>query len=77
MILLNYRPFDIEVTDHLITGDALRDMETIIRKSKADLVVVPAWGNDTQIRDVDKTNFIGSIAERIVRVSKVPVMIIK
>ncbi len=76
-IMNEAEPFDIEVTDHLITGDALRDMETIIRKSKADLVVVPAWGNDTQIRDVDKTNFIGSIAERIVRVSKVPVMIIK
>ena len=77
LILKEAEPFGIEVIDHLITGDALRDMETIIRKSGADLVVVPAWGNDTQIRNVDKTNFIGSITERIIRVSKVPVMIIK
>ena len=77
LILKEAEPFGIEVIDHLITGDALRDMETIIRKSGVDLVVVPAWGNDTQIRNVDKTNFIGSITERIIRVSKVPVMIIK
>lgn len=77
LVLKEAEPLGIKVTEHIIVGDALRDMETIIRKSKADLVVVPAWGNDTQVRHVDKINFIGSITERIIRVSKVPVMIIK
>lgn len=67
----------LKVIEHLIMGDPLRDMETIIRKTGADLVVVPAWGIDTQVRGVDKTNFIGSIAERIIKVSKVPVLMIK
>ncbi len=77
LITSQAEPLGIKVTEHLITGDPLRDMETIIRKSQAELVVVPAWGHDTQLRHVDKTNFIGSVAERIMKVSKVPVMVLK
>ena len=71
------KEYDIEVVEHLITGDALRDIEVIIRKTCADLVVLPAYGNHSFIRGVDKTNFIGSVAERLIKNSKVPVLIVK
>ena len=71
------KKLDIEVVEHLIMGDALRDMETIIKKTKADLVIMPAWGYHTQLRHIDTKNFIGSVSERALKVSEVPVMIIK
>jgi nucleotide-binding universal stress UspA family protein len=68
---------NIDVVEHLITGDALRDIEVIIRKTSADLVVLPAYGNDSLIRGIDKTNFIGSVAERLIKTSNVPVLLVK
>ena len=68
---------DVEVVEHLITGEPLRDIDVIINKTKADLVVIPAYGYDTFLRGTDTTNFIGSVAERLIKNSKVPVLIVK
>lgn len=63
---------NINVRDHLITGDPLRDMKTIIDKTSADLVVLHSYGNDF----VDK-NQIGSISTRILNTVNVPILLIK
>lgn len=62
--------------EHLLTGDSLRDMKTIIRKSGADLVVMHAFGADTFDDELNE-NQIGSVSERVVRTADVPVLLIK
>lgn len=65
----------IEVIEHLITGDPLRDMETIIRKTNADLVVIHSFGKDNDI--FPNENQIGSITERVIRNSNIPILVVK
>lgn len=62
--------------EHLLTGDSLRDMKTIIRKSRADLVVMHAFGADTFDDELNE-NQIGSVSERVVRTADVPILLIK
>lgn len=66
----------VDVVEHLITGNPLRDMKTIIRKTCADLVVLHAFGADLISEDLNE-NQIGSISERVVRTSDVPVLIVR
>ena len=72
----------VEVVEHLLTADPLRDMKFIVSQTGADLVVIHAHGADdnrfvsyeeSSVRDTQ----IGSVAERLLRNSDVPVLLVK
>ena len=72
----------IEVVEHLLTADPLRDMKFIVDQTGADLVVIHAHGsNDKRFVSFDESSVrdtqIGSVAERLLRNSEVPVLLIK
>ena len=67
---------DINVIEHLITGDPLRDMETIIRKSNADLIVINSCGKDS-LKEEGPRNYLGSVVSRVIKTSTIPTLIIK
>ena len=72
----------IEVVEHLLTADALRDMKFIIDQTRADLVVIHAHGaNDKRFVSFDENEVsdtqIGSVSERLLRTSDVPVLLVK
>lgn len=72
----------IEVTEHLITADPLRDMKFIVDQTRADLVVIHARGsNNNRFVSFDEScvsdTQIGSVSERLLRTSDVPVLLIK
>ena len=73
---------NIEVKEHLITADPLRDMNFIIKQTNADLVVIHAHGaNNKRFVSFEENNVsntqIGSVSERLLRTSDVPVLLIK
>ena len=72
----------VEVVEHLLTADALRDMKFIVDQTRADLVVIHAHGannnrfvsfEDNEVSDTQ----IGSVSERFLRTSDVPVLLVK
>ena len=73
---------NVEVVEHLLTADALRDMKFIVNQTGADLVVVHAFGLDNS-RFVSfeennvRQNQIGSVSERLLRTSDVPVLLVR
>ena len=72
----------IEVTEHLITADPLRDMKFIVDQTRADLVVIHAHGsNNNRFVSFDEScvsdTQIGSVSEWLLRTSDVPVLLIK
>ncbi len=72
----------IEVTEHLLTADPLRDMKFIIDQTRADLVVIHAHGaNNNRFVSFEENNVsdtqIGSVSERLLRTSNVPVLLVK
>lgn len=74
--------YDIEVVEHLLTADALRDMKFIINQTGADLVVISALGSDNErFVSFEENNVsdhqIGSVTERLLRNSDVPVLLVK
>lgn len=66
----------VNVIEHLITGDPLRDMKTIIRKTNADLVVMHAYGSNTFDEELNE-NQIGSVTDRVLKTSTVPILMIR
>lgn len=72
----------VEVTEHLLTADPLRDMKFIVEQTRADLVVIHAHGSNNnrfvsfEENSVSDTQ-IGSVSERLLRTSDVPVLLIK
>ncbi len=72
----------IECIEHLLTADALRDMKFIINQAHADLVVIHAFGSDNkrfvsfEENEVSQ-NQIGSVSERLLRTSNVPVVLVR
>ena len=73
---------NVEVVEHLLTADALRDMKFIVDQTRADLVVIHAHGsNNNRFVSFDENNVsdtqIGSVSERLLRTSEVPVLLIK
>ena len=73
---------DIDVQEHLITADPLRDMNFIIKQTNADLVVIHAHGaNNNRFVSFEDNNVsdtqIGSVSERLLRTCDVPVLLIK
>lgn len=74
--------YDIEVTQHLLTADALRDMKFIVNQTGADLVVIHRYGSDNErFVSFEENNVsdhqIGSVSERLLRTSDIPVLLIK
>ena len=72
----------VEVVEHLLTADPLRDMKFIIDQTRADLVVIHAHGaNNNRFVSFDENNVsdtqIGSVSERLLRTSDVQVLLIK
>ena len=72
----------IDTVEHLLTADALRDMKFIINQAHADLVVIHALGSDDkrfvsfEENEVSQ-NQIGSVSERLLRTSDVPVVLVR
>lgn len=74
--------YDVGVVEHLLTADALRDMNFIIKQTGADLVVINALGSDNERfvsfeEDNVSDHKIGSVTERLLRNSDVPVLLVK
>ena len=74
--------YGVEVVEHLLTADALRDMKFIINQTGADLVVISALGSDNErFVSFEENNVsdhqIGSVTERLLRNSDVPVLLVK
>ena len=74
--------YDVDVVEHLLTADALRDMKFIINQTGADLVVISALGSDNErFVSFEENNVsdhqIGSVTERLLRNSDVPVLLVK
>ncbi|MBR4448410.1 universal stress protein [Methanobrevibacter sp.] len=72
----------VEVTEHLLTADPLRDMKFIVDQTHGDLVVIHAHGaNNNRFVSFDENNVsdtqIGSVSERLLRTSNVPVLLVK
>lgn len=72
----------VEVTEHLLTADPLRDMKFIVDQTRADLVVIHAHGaNNNRFVSFDENNVsdtqIGSVSERLLRNSEVPLLLVK
>ena len=73
---------DVEVVEHLLTADPLRDMKFIIDQTRADLVVIHAHGaNNNRFVSFEENSVsdtqIGSVSERLLRTSDVPVLLVK
>lgn len=72
----------VEVVEHLLTADPLRDMNFIIKQTGANLVVIHAHGANNhrfvsfEENDVSDTQ-IGSVSERLIRTCDVPVLLVK
>ena len=72
----------VETVEHLLTADPLRDMKFIVDQTRADLVVIHAHGaNDKRFvsfedNEVSDTQ-IGSVSERLLRTSDVPVLLVR
>ena len=76
------RKRDVEVVEHLLTADPLRDMKFIIDQTRADLVVIHAHGaNNNRFVSFEENSVsdtqIGSVSERLLRTSDVPVLLVK
>ncbi|WP_405294012.1 universal stress protein [Methanobrevibacter sp.] len=72
----------VEVTEHLLTADPLRDMKFIVDQTRADLVVIHAHGsNNNRFVSFDENNVsdtqVGSVSERLLRTSEVPVLLVR
>ncbi len=73
---------NVEVVEHLLTADALRDMKFIVNQTGADLVVIHRFGSDNERFVSFEENSvsdhqIGSVAERLLRISDVPVLLVR
>ena len=72
----------VDVVEHLLTADPLRDMKFIVDQTRADLVVIHAHGaNNNRFVSFDENEVsdtqIGSVSERLLRTCEVPVLLIK
>ena len=72
----------VETVEHLLTADALRDMKFIVDQTRADLVVIHAHGaNNNRFVSFEENNIsdtqIGSVSERLLRTSDIPVLLVK
>ena len=68
---------DVVVVEHIITADPIKDMETMIRKINPDIAVFGAFGKSMDEKEKIDYSKIGSVAENALKVSKVPVILVK
>ena len=68
---------DVVVVEHIITADPINDMETMIRKINPDIAVFGAYGKSMDKEENIDYSRIGSVAENALKVSKVPVILVK
>ena len=68
---------DVVVVEHIITADPIKDMETMIRKINPDIAIFGAFGKSMDGLDKIDYSKIGSVAENALKVSKVPVILVK
>ena len=78
----NANKVGVEVVEHLLTADPLRDMKFIVAQTRADLVVIHAHGaNDKRFVSFEENEVsdtqIGSVSERLLRTSDVPVLLVR
>ena len=62
---------------HIITADPIQDMATMIRKINPDIAVFGAFGKSMDNEENIDYSKIGSVAENALKVSKVPVILVK
>lgn len=62
----------VMVIEHLITGNPLRDMKIISKKTEVDSVVISSHGKDS-LGDLE----IGSVADRVLKTFDIPVVLVK
>lgn len=67
----------VTVVEHIITANPVNDMETMIRKINPDIVVIGAHGTTYDKNQEATVSKIGSVAKNALRVSKVPVILVK
>lgn len=67
----------VTVVEHIITANPVNDMETMIRKINPDIVVIGAHGTTYDKNQETTVSKIGSVAKNTLRVSKVPVILVK
>ena len=68
---------DVVVVEHIITADPINDMATMIRKINPDIAVFGAFGKSMDKEETIDYSKIGSVAENALKVSKVPVILVK
>jgi nucleotide-binding universal stress UspA family protein len=61
----------VDVREVVLEGHPINEIMSSLRKTKADLIVM----GDTGKNRLDR--FLGSVAEKVVRGSKVPVMVVR
>jgi len=62
----------VMIIEHLITGDPLRDMEIIAKKTQVDSIVINSKGKDNS-----QNIMIGSITDRIIKTFEIPIVLVK
>ena len=67
----------VVVVEHIITANPVFDMATMIRKINPEIAIFGARGLSADKENDDDFRRIGSVAENALKVSKVPVIIVK
>lgn len=67
----------VVVVEHIITADPIADMATMIRKINPDIAVFGAFGKSMEKEEKIDYSKIGSVAENALKVSKVPIILVK
>lgn len=67
----------VVVVEHIITADPILDMATMIRKISPDIAIFGAFGKSMDEKENIDYSKIGSVAENALKVSKVPVILVK
>ena len=67
----------VVVVEHIITANPVFDMETMIRKINPDIAVFGARGLGADKEGDESPSRIGSVALNALKVSKVPVFLVK
>lgn len=67
----------VVVVEHIITANPVFDMETMIRKINPEIAVFGARGLGADKDEDDSPSRIGSVALNALKVSKVPVILVK
>ena len=76
-ITLKGKEKGVVVVEHIITANPVFDMETMIRKINPDIAVFGARGLGADKEGDESPSRIGSVALNALKVSKVPVILVK